>query len=78
MRVTSKSAMRTWSNKRGSGRLFSFDCLDEEGGEIRVTSFNEAADRFMAEIKEGSVYYISKGQLKVRTNALRVDGRVYL
>lgn len=49
-RVTNKSAIRTWSNSRGDGKLFSVDLLDESG-EIRMTGFNNAVDQFYDLIK---------------------------
>lgn len=39
-RVTAKPAIRTWSNQRGDGKLFSMD-LQDQSGEIRATAFNE-------------------------------------
>lgn len=44
-RVTSKSAVRTWTNARGEGKLFSVDLADQSGG-IRATAFNDSVDRF--------------------------------
>lgn len=44
-RCTSKSDLRRWSNARGEGKVFSFDLLDVDGGEIRVTAFNDEADK---------------------------------
>jgi len=44
-RVTSKKNVRTWSNARGEGKLFSFDVLDSSG-EIRITAFKEQCDKF--------------------------------
>lgn len=44
-RVTNKSSIRTWSNSRGDGKLFSVDLLDESG-EIRATAFNEQCDKY--------------------------------
>ena len=44
-RVTSKSPVRTWSNAKGEGKLFSMDLVDESG-EIRVTAFKEQCDKF--------------------------------
>lgn len=44
-RVTNKSNIRTWSNSKGEGKLFSFDLVDESG-EIRVTGFRDAVDKF--------------------------------
>ncbi|KAI8045324.1 replication protein A 70 kDa DNA-binding subunit [Drosophila gunungcola] len=62
-RVTSKSTIRTWSNPRGEGKLFSMDLMDESG-EIRATAFKEQCDKFYDLIQVDSVYYISKCQLK--------------
>lgn len=62
-RVTNKSAIRTWSNSKGEGKLFSMDLLDETG-EIRATAFNAECDRFYDIIEVNKVYYISKANLK--------------
>ncbi|XP_076002199.1 replication protein A 70 kDa DNA-binding subunit [Genypterus blacodes] len=63
-RVTNKSSIRTWSNSRGDGKLFSMEIVDESG-EIRVTGFNQEVDKFFSLIESGKVYYISKGSLKI-------------
>lgn len=63
-RVTNKSSIRTWSNSRGDGKLFSMEIVDESG-EIRVTGFNQEVDKFFSLIETGKVYYISKGSLKI-------------
>uniref|UniRef100_A0A672QJ21 Replication protein A subunit n=1 Tax=Sinocyclocheilus grahami TaxID=75366 RepID=A0A672QJ21_SINGR len=63
-RVTNKSAIRTWSNSRGDGKLFSMELVDESG-EIRATGFNNEVDKFYSHIEQGKVYYISKGTLKI-------------
>ena len=52
MRVTSKGNMRTWSNSKGEGKLFSLDLLDESG-EIRATAFNAEADKFYDMVEVG-------------------------
>ena len=44
-RIVSKSAIRTWSNSRGEGKLFSMDLVDESG-EIRCTAFRDQCDKF--------------------------------
>ncbi|KAH8355942.1 hypothetical protein KR200_003721, partial [Drosophila serrata] len=62
-RVTSKTAVRTWSNPRGEGKLFSMDLMDESG-EIRATAFKEQCDKFFDLIQVDSVYFFSKCQLK--------------
>ncbi|XP_029303832.1 replication protein A 70 kDa DNA-binding subunit-like isoform X2 [Cottoperca gobio] len=63
-RVTNKSNVRTWSNSRGEGKLFSFDVLDESG-EIKITAFNNEVDKFFTLVEHGKVYYITKATLKV-------------
>uniref|UniRef100_A0A1I8QBZ9 Replication protein A subunit n=1 Tax=Stomoxys calcitrans TaxID=35570 RepID=A0A1I8QBZ9_STOCA len=63
VRVTAKSALRTWSNAKGEGKLFSMDLMDESG-EIRATAFKEQCDKYFDMIEVDKVYYISKCQLK--------------
>lgn len=63
-RVTVKGELRHYNNPRGEGRVFSFDLLDSDGGEIRVTCFNAVADQFYSQIEAGKVYLISRGSLK--------------
>uniref|UniRef100_A0A7N0SWG1 Replication protein A subunit n=1 Tax=Kalanchoe fedtschenkoi TaxID=63787 RepID=A0A7N0SWG1_KALFE len=63
-RVTAKGDLRRYNNAKGDGKVFSFDLLDSEGGEIRVTCFNAVVDRFYDVIEAGKVYVISKGSLK--------------
>lgn len=63
-RVTAKGDIRRFNNARGDGKVFSFDLLDSDGGEIRVTCFNAVVDRFYDTIEVGKVYVISKGSLK--------------
>lgn len=65
VRVTRKGDIRNWNNSRGSGKLFSVDLLDEQGGEIQATCFNEAAEKFFALFEEGKVYTVSKGRIRV-------------
>lgn len=62
-RVTNKSQIRSWSNAKGEGQLFSMDLLDESG-EIRATAFREMVDKYYEMIKVGKVYFFSKCQLK--------------
>lgn len=35
-----------WANARSEGKLMSFDLLDKEGGEIRVTAWNDQVDAY--------------------------------
>jgi len=63
-RVTKKTPMRSWKNDRGEGRLFSVDLVDNQGGEIRATSFGEVAEQLNEVFEEGKVFLISHGQIK--------------
>ncbi|XP_030601923.1 replication protein A 70 kDa DNA-binding subunit-like isoform X2 [Archocentrus centrarchus] len=63
-RVANKSSIRTWSNSKGEGKLFSFEIVDESG-EIKITAFNKEVDKFFSLVEQGKVYYISKATLKV-------------
>ncbi|GAB4851582.1 hypothetical protein Ancab_030983 [Ancistrocladus abbreviatus] len=80
-KVTAKSELRHYNNPRGDGKVFSFDLLDSDGGEIRVTCFNAVADQFYNQIEVGKVYLISKGSLKPAQktfNHLPNDHEIYL
>lgn len=44
-KVQFKSPIRTWSNSKGEGKLFSMDLVDESG-EIRATGFRDTVDKF--------------------------------
>ncbi|XP_071850158.1 replication protein A 70 kDa DNA-binding subunit-like [Apostichopus japonicus] len=63
VRVTNKSDIRTWSNSRGEGKLFSMDLVDQSG-EIRATAFKDQVDKFYDVVEKGKVYFLSKGTLK--------------
>ena len=45
-------------------QVFSFDLVDKDAGEIKVTGFNEMCDKFFHRIEEGKVYQISKASVK--------------
>ena len=63
-RVTHKAPIKTWSNAKGEGRLFSID-LQDETCDIRATFFKEAVDKWYHVLQVGSVYTITGGKLKV-------------
>ncbi|KAK0149339.1 Replication protein A DNA-binding subunit [Merluccius polli] len=63
-RVTNKSQIRTWSNSRGDGKLFSIDVIDESG-EIKITAFNNEVDKFFPLVENDKVYCISKATIKM-------------
>lgn len=62
-RVSYKGDLRTWSNARGEGKLFSVNFLDESD-EIKASAFNETAERGYKLLEEGKVYYISKAKVQ--------------
>jgi replication factor A1 len=65
VRVTFKGEIKRYTNDRTKdGKLFHFDVVDSEKGEIRITMFNEIVDVFYPHIHQGNTYYISRGQLK--------------
>jgi replication factor A1 len=63
-RVASKGELRTYINSKGEGKVFSFDLIDLEQGEIRVTCFNNVAEQIYPKIDLDKVYMITKGALK--------------
>lgn len=64
-KITSKGPMRTWSNAKGEGSLFSVEILDASGTDVKCTFFKEAVDKFYNMLEEGHVYTFSGGRLKV-------------
>jgi len=65
VRVTSKGPLKQYNTAKGSGKVFSVDLVDEQGGEIRATAFNAYAEKFFDIFETQKVYRISKGTLKV-------------
>ncbi|KAI5895965.1 replication factor-a protein [Schizophyllum commune H4-8] len=63
-RVVTKSAIRTWSNNRGSGSLFNVTFLDSTG-EIRATGFNQAVDRLYDVLQVGRVFFVTKARVEL-------------
>ncbi|RLV93674.1 Replication factor A protein 1 [Spathaspora sp. JA1] len=61
-RVSYKGDLRTWTNAKGTGQLFSVNFLDESD-EIKATAFNETAEKLYKLLEEGKVYYISKARV---------------
>ena len=62
-RVTNKGQVKSYSNAKGEGKLFSFTVMDESG-DIRVTGFRETVDKFYEMIQVAKVYYIANASLK--------------
>jgi replication factor A1 len=62
-RVTNKSQIRTWSNAKGDGKVFSVEFLDATG-EIKASGFGESIDKYYDLLQVDRVYYISRATLK--------------
>ena len=62
-RVIDKSPVRTWSNARSQGKLFSMTLIDDSGP-IRCTIFQEGVDKYYDMLEDGKVFHFSKGQIK--------------
>ncbi|TVU28767.1 hypothetical protein EJB05_20300 [Eragrostis curvula] len=80
-RVTAKGEIRRYHNAKGDGKVFSFDLLDSDGGEIRVTCFNALVDRFYEAVEVGKVYVVSRGNLKTAKkdyNHLNSEWEIFL
>ncbi len=63
VRITSKSQIRTWSNAKGEGQLFSVELLDATS-DIRATFFRDAVDKFYDMLEVDNVYMMTGGKLK--------------
>jgi len=57
--------MRTYINSNGEGKVFGIEIIDEGGGEIKGTFFNDPAEKFYRTLEIGSVYEFSGGRVKV-------------
>ncbi|RLN00544.1 replication protein A 70 kDa DNA-binding subunit C-like [Panicum miliaceum] len=80
-RVTAKSDLRHFTNAKGPGKVFSFDLLDAEGGEVRATCFNLQAEQYFDLIEVDKVYLISEGSLKPaqkKFNPLNNDNEIFV
>ncbi|KZT61578.1 replication factor-a protein [Calocera cornea HHB12733] len=61
-RIDQKSDIRSWSNSKGSGQLFSLVMMDETKS-IKATAFKNEVDKFYDLLQEGRVYYISAAKV---------------
>ncbi|GLJ29656.1 hypothetical protein SUGI_0584810 [Cryptomeria japonica] len=72
-KVTHKRPIKAYRTATKNGHVFSFDIVDCEACEIRVTCFDEIAQLHSNRVDVGSHYIISKGSIKeanVRYNKL--------
>eukprot|EP01054_Gregarina_sp_Poly1_P005246 Gregarina_sp_Poly_1__5245@NODE_277_length_10206_cov_85_389782_g241_i0_p3_GENE_NODE_277_length_10206_cov_85_389782_g241_i0NODE_277_length_10206_cov_85_389782_g241_i0_p3_ORF_typecomplete_len708_score93_02Rep_facA_C/PF08646_10/1_7e03Rep_facA_C/PF08646_10/4_7e03Rep_facA_C/PF08646_10/8_4e25REPA_OB_2/PF16900_5/2_7REPA_OB_2/PF16900_5/3_6e15DUF223/PF02721_14/8e11DUF223/PF02721_14/4_3e03DUF223/PF02721_14/7e03tRNA_anticodon/PF01336_25/1_2e04tRNA_anticodon/PF01336_25/0_00013tRNA_anticodon/PF01336_25/3_7e02 len=63
-RVTQKQPVKTYTNARGDGRLFSVVLVDAHRGEIKATFFNDGVDVFWDVLQPNHVYSFSRGSIK--------------
>ena len=57
-----------------AGKLFSFELLDAQGGEIRGCGFNQCVDKFEPIMQQGAVIMLSKASLKnKRPNSVSIS-----
>jgi len=62
-RVVKKSELRSWSNSRGQGHVFDIT-LQDSSGDIKVTGFNEMAEKFHPVFQENRVYFVEAASVK--------------
>lgn len=76
-RVTTKSQLRTFAKGNNTGKVFSVDLLDSEGGEIRGTFFNDAVDQHFDKLEKGKCYTFSRGSLKIANKQFNMCNHRY-
>lgn len=62
-RAIRKFPMKYWNNQKGSGKIFSCDVFDRSGS-VRLTAFNNLAEKYLEKIEVDNVFQISNGQIK--------------
>ncbi|XP_057858100.2 replication protein A 70 kDa DNA-binding subunit C-like [Cryptomeria japonica] len=63
-KVTHKWPIKAYSTATKNGHVFSFDIVDCDGSEIRITCFDEIAKLHYNHVDLGSHYIISKGSVE--------------
>ncbi|CAG8444238.1 3605_t:CDS:1 [Ambispora leptoticha] len=79
-KVIKKSEIKTYTNQRGEGKIFSFNIMDDSG-EIKVVCFNDACEKFYNLIEEDHVYMISNAKVttsRFKTSAICSDYEIHL
>ena len=59
-----KSEVKKWANQKGEGKLFSCTLVDSSG-EIRMTAFKDACDKYYDLVENGHVYLVSNAVVKI-------------
>jgi len=63
VKVENKMNVRTYTNAKGDGKMFSVELVDDSG-EIKCTFFNESVDQYEHMFEVGKVFIISKAGIK--------------
>jgi len=63
VKVENKTAVRTYTNAKGEGKMFSVDLVDDSG-EIKCTFFNESVDQYEHMFEIGKVFIITRSGIK--------------
>lgn len=63
-RVTTKEAIRKFTNARGEGQLFKIELKDSAGSEMSATFFGRAVDKYFEMIRPNQVYFFQRGSVK--------------
>ena len=75
-RCTQKGDIKTWTNAKGEGKVFSAVVIDGTG-EIRITAFNDQVDQFYGVLQPGQTYAISSGQVRPSKRAFNTTKNDY-
>ncbi|XP_059070652.1 replication protein A 70 kDa DNA-binding subunit A-like [Cryptomeria japonica] len=62
--VTNNRKMHQYSTPKSIGQVFSFDMIDDEGTEIRITCFSDVVEMHYHRVEAGTYYTVSKGCIK--------------
>ncbi|KHJ88565.1 replication factor-a protein 1, partial [Oesophagostomum dentatum] len=76
---TAKDELKTTKARSGSGdmKIFSFELTDKDGVSIRITGFNDAAERAYSIIQTDCSYYISGCTVKQANKRFNTTGHDY-
>lgn len=56
--VTKVGEIKSFVNAKGGGQVISIEVKDETGGEIRITMWNDAVQKWASVFQEGRTYYV--------------------
>ncbi|CAJ0600083.1 unnamed protein product [Cylicocyclus nassatus] len=76
---TAKDELKTTKSRTGTGdmKVFSFEITDKDGVAIRITGFNDAAERAYSIIQTDCSYYISGCTVKQANKRFNTTGHDY-